>query len=197
VKHPSVEKLALYDGGELSWLDHLILRRHVTGCAQCQAEVEMFRGAAVAVREETEEIPAGVQWDRLAAEMRANIRVGIAASDAISAYGKPNDAGPVQGMPWRMAVLTFGLVLMVTVGYWLNAVKKSEQIAAMRPPDPVVAEASERGVGMSDGSKELVLQSPKTNVRAAIVTVSTVGSAGARYVDEDTGQITVNNVYVE
>jgi len=197
VKHPSIEKLALYDGGELSWWDRLVLRRHVTGCAQCQAEVASFREAAITVREENEEMPAGVQWDRLAAEMRANIRVGIAASDAISAYGKPIEVGPVQGMPWRMAVLTSGLVLMVTVGYWLNAAKKSEQTAAMRAPDPVVAEASERGVGMSDGSKELVLQGPKANVRAAIVTVSTVGSAGARYVDEDTGQITVNNVYVE
>jgi hypothetical protein len=60
-----------------------------------------------------------------------------------------------------------------------------------------MAEVSERGVVMSQGSKEMVLQGPKAHVRAAIVTVSTVGSAGARYVDEDTGQITVNNVYVE
>ena len=197
MKHPSIEKLALYEGGELSWWDRINLRRHVSRCAQCQAEVALFRNAAVAAREENEEMPAGVQWDRLAAEMRANIHVGIAASDAISSYSKPVEAGPVQGLSWRMAVLTSGVVLMVTVGYWLNAAKKSEQIAAMRPPDPVVAEASERGVGMSDGSKELVLQGPKANVRAAIMTVSTVGSAGARYVDEDTGQITVNNVYVE
>jgi len=197
VKHPSIEKLALYGGGELPWGTQFTVRRHVHACPQCQEEVALFRETAEAVREETAEMPAGVQWDRLAAEMRANVRVGIAASDAISSYGKPHDIGPVQGMSWRMAVLTTGVVLMLSVGYWLNAARKSEQIAATRQPDPVVAEASERGVGMSDGSKEMMLQGPKTNVRAAIVTVSTVGSAGARYVDEDTGQITVNNVYVE
>lgn len=197
MKHPSIEKLALYGGGELPWWTRLTMRRHLSTCAQCQEEVALFSDTAEAVREETNEMPAGVQWDRLAAEMRANVRVGIAASDAISSYGSPIDRGSVHGMSWRMAALTTGVVLMLSIGYWLNAAKKNEQIAAMRQPDPVMAEVSERGVVMSEGSKEMVLQGPKANVRAAIVTVSTVGSAGARYVDEDTGQITVNNVYVE
>ena len=87
--------------------------------------------------------------------------------------------------------------MLLSVGYWLNASKKSEQIAAMRGPEPIVVEASERGVGMSDGSKGMELQGPRANHRAAIMTVSTMGSAGAHYVDEETGQITVNHVYVE
>jgi len=197
MKHPSIEKLALYSGGELAWWSRITMQRHVHSCAQCQEEVALFGEAATAVREETAEMPGGVQWDRLAAEMRANVRVGIAASEAISSYGSRIEAGPAQGMSWRMTVLTTGFVIMLSIGYWLNASKKSEQIAAMRGPDPIVAEASERGVGMSDGSKGMELRGPKTNLRAAFVAVSTVGSAGAQYVDEETGQVTVNHVYVE
>lgn len=197
MKHPSVDKLALYSGGELTWLNRWTLSRHISSCTQCQNEVHEFREVAKAVRLELDELPAGVQWDRLSAEMRANVHLGLEASDAIKAYAVPADSGPSQGMSWRMAALATGFVVLLSIGYWLNAAKKSEQFAAMRGPDPIVVEASERGVGMSDGNKGMELQGPTTNQRAAIVTVSTEGSAGAQYVDEETGQITVNHVYVE
>ncbi len=197
MKHPSIENLALYAGGELPWWTRWTMQRHVKGCAQCQQEVAYFGDVTAEVRLETDEMPAGVQWDRLAAEMRANVRLGLEASDAISAYATPVTSVPSQGMSWRMAALATGFVVLLSIGYWLNAAKKSEQMAAMRGPEPVVVEASERGVGMSDGTKGMELQGPKANNRAAVVTVSTIGVAGARYVDEETGQITVNNVYVE
>lgn len=203
MKHPSIDKLALYAGGELPWLTRWSLYRHIGACEQCQAEIAAFRDSSAAARQEFEEedLPAGIQWDRLSAEMRANIHLGLEASEAISAYAPPADSrlavGPPQGMSWRMAALATGFVILLSIGYWLNASKKSEQLAAMRGPDPIVAEASERGVGMSDGNKGMELQGPASNQRAAIVAVSTQGSAGAQYVDEETGQITVNNVYVE
>ncbi len=196
MKHPSVENLALYSGGELAWWPRWVLGRHVNNCGQCRKEVALFKDAAAAVRVETDEMPAGVQWDSLAAEMGANVRLALSASDAISAYPAIEETGPAQGMSWRMVALTTGFVVLLSIGYWLSALKKSEQLA-MRGPEPVVVEASERGVGMSDGSKGMELQGPKASYRAAVVTVSTLGSAGAQYVDEETGQITVNNVYVE
>lgn len=198
MKHPSIDKLALYAGGELPWWSRIAMQRHVRGCAQCEAEVALFGDVKVAARLEAGEMPAGVQWDRLAAEMRANVRLGLEASEAISAYAVPvEDTAPATGVSWRMAALATAFVILLSIGYWLNAAKKSEQLAAMRVPDPIVVEASERGVGMSDGNKGMELQGPKSNFRAAVVTVSTKGSAGAQYVDEETGQITVNNVYVE
>lgn len=201
MKHPSIDKLALYAGGELPWLSRWTLYRHIGGCEQCRAEIAAFRDAAEAARQETSELPEGLQWDRLAAEMRANIHLGLEASEAISAYTPPAESGHAeghsQGMSWRMAALATGFVILLSIGYWLNASKKSEQLAAMRGPDPIVAEASERGVGMSDGNKGMELQGPASNQRAAIVAVSTQGAAGAQYVDEETGQITVNHVYVE
>jgi hypothetical protein len=197
LKHPPIEKLALYAGGELSWWTRLSLHRHVVSCAQCQQEVALFGDVKTTARLEAAEMPSNVNWDCLAAEMRANVHLGLEASEAISAYKVPLDEGPGQGMSWRMAALATCFVVLLSIGYWLNASKKSEQLAAMRGPDPIVLEASERSVGMSDGSKGMELQGPKTNLRSAVVTVSTEGSAGARYVDEETGQITVNNVYLE
>lgn len=198
MKHPSIDKLALYAGRELSWWTRWTLRRHVDGCAQCQDELALFAETADAVRLQADEMPAGVQWERLAAEMRANVRLGLEASDAISAYsGGRHAAGPAQGMSWRMALVTAGLVALLSAGYWINASKRSGQIAAMRGPDPVLLEVIDGGVRMLDGNKAMSLQGPKAGRQAAVVTVSTEGSAGAQYVDEETGQITVNNVYVE
>lgn len=197
MKHPSIDQLAMYAGGELAWWTHWTLRRHIGGCAQCQYEVTLFQEAAAAVREEADQMPAGVQWDRLAAEMRANVRLGLEASDAISAYASPLESPAAPGMSWRTAALVTGFVMLLSVGYWIGAVRKSEQLAAARGPEAVVLEASERAVGLSDGSKGMELQGPRKNQRAAVVTVSTEGSAGAQYVDEETGQITVNHVYVE
>jgi len=197
VKHPSVSNLALFAGGELPWWTRWTLGRHIDACDQCRREIEAFREVQSAARFEADEIPAGVNWDRLAAEMRANIRLGIEASDAISAYAPAPAEPQAPTLSWRMAALAGGFVLLVSLGYWMGAVRKSEQLAALRGPEPIVVEASERGVGMSDGSKGMELQGPRTNPRAAIVTVSTTGAAGAQYVDEETGQITVNQVYVE
>ena len=197
MRHPSIENLALYAGGEQGWWTRMRTRRHVSGCAQCQREIGLFQDASVEVRAEAGEMPAGVQWDRLQAEMAANVRLGLAASEAISTYATHIEKPPAVTMSWRMVALTTGFFLLVSIGYWVSASRKSEQMAVMRGPEPYVAEASERGVGMSDGSKGMELQPPRTNHGAAVVTVSTTGAAGARYVDEETGQITVNHVYVE
>lgn len=197
MKHPSISNLALFAGGELPWWTRWTMARHIGACDQCRHEIEAFREVQSTARLEVEELPAGVNWDRLAAEMRANIRLGLEASDAISAYALAPVAPPTPALSWRMAALAGGFVLLVSLGYWMGAVRKSEQLAALRGPEPVVVEASERGVGMSDGSKGMELQGPRTSPRAAIVTVSTTGAAGAQYVDEETGQITVNQVYVE
>ncbi len=197
MKHPSIDKLALYAGGELPLWTRWSMRRHVDACPQCQEEVALFSASAQEARMEADAMPQGVQWDRLAAEMRANIRLGVEASEAISSYTQAAEKahGPV--MSWRLAAVGAGLMLLASIGYWLGAVKKSEQLAALRGPEPVVLEASERGVGMSDGVKGMELHGPRNNQRAAFVTVSTEGAAGAQYVDEETGQITVNQVYVE
>jgi anti-sigma factor ChrR (cupin superfamily) len=78
-KHPSEANLALLAGGELRGWRRWNVARHVAGCAECRREVAEFSS----VREEVRvmaEMPE-VSWSSLAAEMRANIRVGLEAGE--------------------------------------------------------------------------------------------------------------------
>jgi hypothetical protein len=188
MKHPSIETLALYAGGELSG---------IAKCAACSGEVEAFRAASMELASGEDVMPAGVNWDRLSAEMRANIHLGLEASEAIRAYEPRFRERMQQGMSWRVAVVAAAFVVMLCAGYWFTAMKKAEMRYAARGPEPVVIEATDRGVGFSDGSRAMELKNPDTVQRPPVVTVSTDGAAATRYIDEETGQVTVNNVYLE
>lgn len=197
MKHPAISDLAIHAGGDLPWWKAWRMDRHVDGCEQCRREIALFRDASVAFREQTSDLPEDIAWDRMAGEMRANIRLGLEASEAIRAYDAPAPETSNPVFTWPMAAAAAGILVLLSIGYWAAAVRKSEQLAAARGPEPVVLEASERGVGISDGSKGMELYAPKTARQAAIVTVSTGGAATAQYLDEDTGQITVNHVFVD
>jgi len=133
----------------------------------------------------------------LAAEMRANIHLGLEASEAIRAYDSKQDEHRYPSLSWKAAAVGTAFAGLLMFGYWMGAMKKQEAIAVMRAPEPVVIEASAGGVGLSDGRKTLKLTAPSETRRADLVSVSTGGSAGARYIDEETGQVTVNNVYLD
>ena len=58
-----------------------------------------------------------------------------------------------------------------------------------------VVEASDSGVEITDGKLTLELRTPAS--RASFVTVTTRGAAATRYTDAETGQITINHVYLD
>lgn len=197
MNHPSVETLALFAGGELSAWDRWRHGRHIGNCPSCGEELKAFRRASVVLASEEDAMPEGVNWDRLSAEMRANVHLGLEASEAISAYEPQFRNRMAHGLSWRMAVLATAFVVMLCAGYWFNAMNKAEVQYAARGPEPVVIEATDRGVGFSDGSRAMELKNPDNVERPPVVTVSTGGGAATRYIDEETGQVTVNNVYLE
>src|SRR5471030_437473 len=85
--HPNQATLALHAGGDLRLWARWNTERHLSNCDLCRDEVAAFAG----VREilpELAEIPE-VPWNRLAAEMRANIRLGLAAGECIHAVQAP------------------------------------------------------------------------------------------------------------
>jgi len=83
MKHPNEATLALHAGGELGALARWKTGRHVSRCEQCRDEVEAFIGLREIVPD-LAEIPE-VPWNRLAAEMKANIRLGLAAGECVGA----------------------------------------------------------------------------------------------------------------
>ena len=103
MNHPSAEKIALLAGDDLSMIEWLPVRWHLRGCQHCRQELEASRGAIQAFREESLELPAGVDWDSLASEMRGNISVGLEASQAIEAYSRPE----ISVFDWRARSMTF------------------------------------------------------------------------------------------
>ncbi len=60
-------------------------------------------------------------------------------------------------------------------------------------PEEVVVEASSSGIQVKENGRTLSLMQPRSD--GATVSVSMQGSAGVRFVDADTGQVTTNKVY--
>jgi hypothetical protein len=152
-------------------------------------------------------LPAGVSWDRLASEMAANIRVGLAAGECV-APRRPARAYPAA---WRIATTLAALSALLVFAWWLN-VPPSETVAlkgAMKKvahalPWPGTGMLEDRGplVEVSAAGIQLrenggVLGMSQGVARPVSVTLSVQGSARARYVDADTGQVTITGVYAQ
>lgn len=81
--HPEAQELALYVSRDLSAWRRVVVGRHVAGCSVCRHEVVLLREAGRAFAEEVEALPGGMSWERLAADMRANIRLGLEAGECV------------------------------------------------------------------------------------------------------------------
>ena len=191
--HPNQATLALHAGGDLGLWARWNTQRHLSKCDLCRDEVAAFAG----VREilpELAEIPE-VPWNRLAAEMRANIRLGLAAGECVRANGDvpQGDASWRQSPLFtrgRAAVAFASVVAMVVTGLML--VQHASPVAGKEGP---LVQATEDGIQIRAGGQAFRLM----NVGAKTVTYSASadGSMGARYVDPETGYVTINNVYVQ
>src|SRR5436309_11862003 len=86
-KHPSEATLALFTGGELGRFAHWRVGHHLEECNDCRRQVAGFSE----LREEVAgvgEVPE-LDWNRLAAEMKANIRLGLEAGECVSRRSLP------------------------------------------------------------------------------------------------------------
>jgi len=187
--HPTQSELALYAGRDVSLLRRLQLRLHLRNCERCALEVDRFAETARSVQIERFELPAHVNWDRLAAEMTANIRLGVEAGECV---------GPRQVMAdrfgWRTVVAAACLSGLLVAGWTLNI--------PVKPAAPVIRatqveiRATPGGIEMHDNGGTLTLMHVRGGAQKPVI-VSTPGSLRSRYVDEETGQVTINNVYAE
>jgi hypothetical protein len=211
MKHPTLSELALYAGSDCGPLTRWRVRRHVRQCPDCREEVRANRTARQALRDFAVEMPPGVEWSRLAEEMTGNIRVGLAAGECVGDFPVKRRSPLVR---WNIATSMAMLALLFAAALVINmppaesgrvvalfhrwfGVERShgpaETIAAA--PAFGVLEASPRLIAMhANGSTLSVVPDTASNVR---VSVSLQGSAAARVVDADTGQVTISRVYDE
>jgi hypothetical protein len=165
---------------------------------------------------QTPELPNGFNWNRLADEMTGNIRVGLAAGEAIALFDKPvrpkhHFAWPRSG--WNAALVSLGAMVIFAVAFWtslppqqaghlLTSLERirTERLGAWVHSAPatgsaaedVILEASSSSIQVRENGRAMSLM-PHSD--GATVSVSMPGSAGVRFVDTDTGQVTTNKVY--
>ena len=95
MRHPESQDLALFVSRDLSAWRNFAVGRHVSVCSHCRREVSMLGHASSAFASEVELIPGGAAgWERLAAEMRANIRLGLEAGECVGEVAGLADQDP-------------------------------------------------------------------------------------------------------
>lgn len=187
-RHPAPATLALLAGGELPLARRIAAALHVRFCARCRREAEAFRQAQQALQDQAGLLPPGIDWAALEAEMKANIRLGVAAGAIVRAAAEP---APGRRLPWRPAIVVAAtLAVVVAVGWHM------EQGRRLRSPeaagDGVVLQATPEGLAVEwSRGERAVLGAGRPPASAA---VSWDGSIRAPFVEEDTGQVTIYDV---
>lgn len=208
-QHPTETQLALYAGDDLRVWERWRVRRHVASCSECRHEIQAYRQAAEDLQDIEVGLPGQVNWARLSDEMTGNIRVGFAAGECIADFEKHGH--PVRPrLLWRAALVMTCLSLVVVsmvwlkipgerMDHWVSSLRsvRMERIGPIRTPpavqDAVVLEANPSSIEVKANGSALSLMHPRSD--GATVSVNMQDSAGVRYVDADTGQVTMNRVY--
>lgn len=210
-RHVKETDLALFASGDLSLWQRAGVHLHVRQCERCREAVKEFRADARALRDAAAQLPEGVDWVRLSAEMTANIRVGLEAGECVAPRRLRKSIPASIPERWRPVALASGVAVVlsaVLVGaWWLNVPAQDTQALnramhsiwhgrqAVADERGAVIEASSEGIELrKDGGALGVSQDA---ARLMTVSVSTQGSASAHYVDQDTGQVTITSVYAQ
>ena len=188
MKHPSQENLALHAAGDLGPVARWRTSLHLNRCPACRDEVAAYADMRE-ILPELNQIPE-VPWNRIAAEMRANIRLGLVAGACVRETAAPVAASPL--FSGARATLAFGGVLAaLIIGFVL------QHPAPVMGKEPMVQATSE-GIQRRAGDQSFgLLNSAGVEVKDVTYSVNAQGSMGARYVDPGTGNVTMTKVYVE
>lgn len=206
MRHLDASTLALLAGGELPLLTTVRSRWHVHFCENCSRELAVFRSTrneignafgadwrrAVPNDPTTEADPA---WKALEAEMRANIRLGLTAGSlaevsladgASGSNGSEEDMATPSSVPWRWAAVCGALVFVIIAGWSLR-------VSDVIPES--VASAPLREDGFAAPAARIQLLVPVADVSRTETDFD--GSTRSRVFDGETGQVTLQQVYVE
>lgn len=200
--HVQETELALFASGDLSLWRGAVVRIHAAGCPQCRTLVAAYRLDRERLKQEAAQMPPGVDWDRLAAEMSANIRVGLEAGECVAPRRKKRIA-----WGWQAAAAAAGITVLIGAALWLNFPTTDKEVLTramgqllhgrnvpLEDRGPIV-EASSAGIELRENGGALKIS--QGTLRPVAVSVSAQGSASAHYVDADTGQVTITSVYVQ
>jgi hypothetical protein len=169
-RHPEWQNLALYAGGDLGWLAALRVRSHVKECEACRTEVESQRAALRGLQRGALTLPEGLDWTTMAAEMKANIHLGLQMGEIASSVPRRRLDPAGDSLGWRAAAVCASLAVILVSGWYLQ-----------RPHTPAV----QTTFSLPAASNEVVKSAE-------------IGEGvRARFVDQDSGQVTIQHVFTE
>lgn len=133
-----------------------------------------------------QELPEYFAWEDLAAEMKANVLVGVEAGEAIRSRPAPAAVG------WKAGLVFAGLALLMVSGYWWQL---PGRFAGSNATQLSVLETQPGGLKLQNRETALTVMYGRDSGQQALS--GGLGSMRADYVDEETGQLTVAHVYAE
>ncbi len=209
--HIAETTLALYVSGDLPLWRRALVGLHVARCSWCRQMTEIYRDDRLRVREMASQMPPGVNWDKLSAEITANIRVGLAAGECVAPRKKKTAAlgwRPAAAMAALAALLVCAWVLNMPssttqeLGHAFSAMWNGRDLNARGAANPLldthglVVEVNSSGIQLLENGST-VLGVSQDQSKLVDVSASVEGSASARYVDDNTGQMTITSVYAQ
>jgi hypothetical protein len=183
MRHPKQATLALQAGGDLGAFARWRTERHLANCARCRDEVAEFR-AMRGTMADLLEMP-DLPWNRIAEEMRANIRLGLAAGECVRPMDRAGWASRRAG--WRVAVAMASITALAVTGLMLER------------PRPMVEPRDENaGVQTApDGIGNPAMRLMYRGAEGVQLSASAEGSVQAQYTNPNTGYMTVSQVDVQ
>lgn len=198
--HPSSELLALYSGADLPWTERFKIRRHISHCEYCERQLSLYRASAVELKRQAQTetltgFEAIADWSRLEREMEGNIVVGLAAARCIDPKRKPH------GLVLKLALVS-GLAMLFVIGWTTHvpADQTGRLYRALRGAfsgnhayelQGSILKSQPGGIVVGSTEGSLTLLHPQS----AVVSLSGTSGVEARYIDDDTGQVTITDVY--
>ena len=186
MKHPNEAALALQAGGDLGFLAKWRMERHLARCERCRDEVAAFSDFREMLPGLAE--PPDLPWNQLAAEMRANIRLGLAAGECVRPGERPLREHPLfTGV--RAAAAMASMAALLVTGLML------ERPAPNLFSEGRVVQNTVNGIQVREGSGAFRLMN--RGAQNVTYSVGAQGSMSARYVDSEADGVTINRVYAE
>lgn len=199
-KHPAASQLALLAGGDLAWLPKVMAKHHLRGCDICRHYLEDLQSARAELQREAKGrtltgFEAIADFAALEREMLGNIAVGLAAARCVETVEVRRT--------WRKtALMTAGFSALFALAWWTHIpAEETRQLAsrlerwASGEPAPAPAATVMRslpeGITIRSQGATLTMRHPQS----AVVSVAGSGTMEARFVDEETGQVTISSVY--
>ncbi|MEJ7608438.1 MAG: hypothetical protein WKF37_19750 [Bryobacteraceae bacterium] len=182
--HPTEGRLALFAGGDLNLVDRLRTAAHLRSCEYCCRELEQLQDSIRTAHQELTGLPAGLRWDALAAEMAANIRLGVEAGECVG-----RGTSRPERLRWRAAAAMACVTALLAVAWWLNP----PQGRTLSRNSGAQIRTTSAGLELNQNGSAMTLM----HSTGQPIIVSSPGSLRARFVNAETGQITINNVYAD